>query len=81
MERTSQRTGPRENLVTPKRGGVIQVLHERIVTPKAHAVNHTPLDVFIVFVRRDLEHVRVVIGEGMPAKASFCTTIGARRGS
>lgn len=78
MER---RTGPGENLVTPKRGSVVQVLHERVVAPKAHAVNHTPLDVFIVFICRDLEYVRVVIGQGMPAKATFCTTIGARRRS
>jgi hypothetical protein len=57
------------------------VLHERIVAPKAHAVDHTPLDVFIVFVCRDLEYVRVVIGQGMPSKASFCATMRARRGS
>ena len=78
MERMSRRTGPGEDLVAPKRGGVVQVLHERVVAPEAHAVDHTPLDVFIVFICGDLEYVRVVIGQGMPAKASFCTTMGAR---
>jgi hypothetical protein len=73
------RTGPGEHLVAPKRGGVVQVLHERIMTPETHTVDHAPLDVFVVFIGRDLEHVRVVIGQGVSSQASFCSTMGTRR--
>jgi hypothetical protein len=77
--RTSRRTGPGENFVAPKRGGVVQVLHESIMAPEAHAVDYAPLDVFVVLIGRDLEHIRVVVGQGMPAEASLRTAIRARR--
>jgi hypothetical protein len=49
------------------------------VAPEAHAVDHAPLDLFLILIDRDLEHIGVVIGQGMPAQASFCTTMSARR--
>ncbi len=54
------------------------MLHECIVAPETHAINHSPLKVFIVLIAGILEYVCVVIGEGMPADASFGATVSAR---
>jgi hypothetical protein len=43
-------TSPGENLVPPECSSVVQMLHESIMAPKAHAVNHAPLDILIVFI-------------------------------
>ena len=76
--RKEDATGPGENLVTPEGSGVVEVLHERIVAPETHAINYSPLKVFVLFIFRVLEYVRVVIGEGVPADASFGATVSAR---
>jgi hypothetical protein len=51
------------------------------MAPKAHTVNHAPLDVFVVFIARILEYVSVIISKGMSADASFGATMSARRRS
>jgi hypothetical protein len=77
-ERVVRIVGPGENLVAPEGSGVVEVLHECIVTPETHAVNDSPLKFIVVFIFRILEYVRVVIGEGVPADASFGATMSAR---
>jgi hypothetical protein len=55
------------------------MLHERIVAPKTHAVNHAPLNIFVCFIARILEDIRVVVSQRVPADASFCAALSARR--
>jgi len=71
-------TGPGENLVAPKCGCVVEVLHERIMAPETHAINHSPFKLILILITGILENVSVVIGEGMPSDASFGATVGAR---
>ena len=76
--RKEDATGPGENLIAPEGGGVVEVLHECIVAPETHAINYSPLKVFLAFIFSILEYVCVVIVEGVPADASFSATVSAR---
>jgi hypothetical protein len=42
-------TRPAENFVTPERGRIEQMLHQCIVSPETHPINHTPLN-FLLFI-------------------------------
>jgi hypothetical protein len=46
----TRRTCPADYFVAPERGGVVEMLHQRVVPPETHAVDHPPL-VFAFIVR------------------------------
>ena len=73
------RTRPSDDLITPERGRVVQVLHERVVPPQTHALDYAPLlPLFILVVRIILEDIRCVVREWMPTCRRFCSTLHAR---
>lgn len=76
------RTGPADDLVSPVRRGLVQVLHQGVVPPQPHPVDHPPLvslRLCIVLFVRVLEHVGRVVREGVSPRRGLRTTGKLRR--
>jgi hypothetical protein len=70
-------TCPAYNFVTPKCGGLIQVLHERIVSPQSHPVDHAPF-VFALIILRVLKYICSVVGKRVATGSFLRPAIYAR---
>lgn len=54
-------TCPAENFVTPEGGRVEQMLHQCIVSPEPHPINHPPLNFLLLLIRGILGEISGVL--------------------
>ena len=54
-------TRPTEDLVAPECGRIEEMLHQGVVSPEAHSVNHPPLDLFLLVISGTLRKINGVL--------------------
>ena len=54
-------TCPAENFVAPERGRIEEMLHQSIVSPEPHSVNHPPLNLFFLLIGSTLREINGVL--------------------
>ena len=87
-KQTTILTGPADDLIAPKRGRIVQVLHERIVPPESHTAHDPPFRpipaiaiAFVVRVVLVLKYVCRIVGERVSATPCSSACPDLLRGS
>ena len=50
-------TRPAEDFITPECGRIEEMLHQSIVSPESHSVDHPPFNLFLLFIRGTLGEI------------------------